>query len=408
MKTPEFVTDQQALETHCRHWRDAGRFAFDTEFIRDDSYDAQLCLIQVTTDSDVVLIDPTANVDANAFWELVTDEKVTTVVHAGKEDFEVCLRATGKPPRNVFDVQIAAGFIGLGYPLSLSRLVNMVQHRRLAKAQTLTDWLRRPLTDEQVRYAVEDVMYLPAIYETLRSRLRESGRSGWAQEEFAQFENAACYSRPPEQRLFKLKGTKKLDGLGLAVLERLVDWRDRRARERNRPIRAMMRDDVLVSIAKRRPQRPAELQILRGFTHARKSAAVREILEIVEAAKALPKTDWPEPYQPREETPMTKAALEIVSAFTRAVCHNEGLAHDLVGSTQRLRELLDYQLGKSSTRPLLLTGWREQFIGRRLVDLLQGRSELHLSGWPDEPRLEVVTHPARAARPSRQRRRTKE
>jgi len=142
MNTPELVTKQERLESLCRRWRRAGRFAFDTEFIRDDTDTATLCLVQVTLDSDVVLIDPTGKLEVAPFWELVTDKAVQTIVHAGKEDFEVCLRATGQPPRNVFDVQIAAGFVGLGYPLSLARRVNQALHQRIAKGQTLTDWLR--------------------------------------------------------------------------------------------------------------------------------------------------------------------------------------------------------------------------------------------------------------------------
>jgi ribonuclease D len=387
MNPPEIVTDRRRLEAHCRRWRQVGRFAFDTEFIRDDTYDAKLCLIQVTTDGEVVLVDPGADLDVSPFWELVTDEAVTTIVHAGKEDFEVCLRTSGKPPRNVFDVQIAAGFVGLGYPLSLVRLVSVVLHRRITKGQTLTDWLRRPLTDEQVRYAVEDVAYLPAVYEHLAKRLEESGRTTWARQEFGLLEDSAFYERPVEQRLFKLKGSKRLDGLGLAVLERLIEWRDRWAQTRNRPTRAMMRDDVLVTIAKRRPQRAAELEVLRGFPQSRKSRIV--------AAAATPKNQWPEPCKPPDDAPMMKVALNVLSAFMRAVCHEEDLGHDLVGSTQRLRELLDYLLdGGRGERPLLLTGWREEFIGRRLVDLLEGRSELHLSGWPDSLRLGVVSHPA--------------
>ncbi|MFQ5806681.1 MAG: ribonuclease D [Phycisphaerae bacterium] len=400
MDTPELVTDQRRLEAQCRRWREAGRFAFDTEFIRDETYDAKLCLIQVSTDGQVVLVDPTAALDVNLFWELVTDAAVTTIVHAGKEDFEVCLRATGQPPRSVFDVQIAAGFVGLGYPVSLTRLVSQMLHRRIAKAQTLTDWLRRPLTEEQVHYAVEDVAHLPAIYGQLTTRLAETDRTAWAREEFARFEDPAFYQRPAQQRLFKLKGTKKLDALGLAVLERLVDWRDRWAQARNRPTRAMMRDDVLVTIAKRRPQRASDLQVLRGFPQSRKSRIVQEILDQIKEAVATPRAQWPEPYKPRDDSPMTKAALDILSAFTRAVCHEEDLGHDLVGSTQRLRELVDYLLGESQERPLLLTGWREEFIGRRLVDLLEGRSELHLTGWPHNLRLDVISHPTESRTPT--------
>jgi len=400
MDSPELVTRQDRLEALCQRWRRAGRFAFDTEFIRDDTYVARLCLVQVTLDGDVVLVDPSAKLDIAPFWELVTDKAVRTIVHAGKEDFEVCLHATGKPPRNVFDVQIAAGFVGLGYPLSLARLVGVALHQRIAKGQTLTDWLRRPLTDEQVRYAVEDVKYLPAIHDLLARRLEEAGRTAWACEEFAALEDPTTYQRPVQQRLFKFKGAKKLDGLGLAVLGRLVEWRDQWAYARNRPTRAMMRDDVLVTIAKRRPQRASELQVLRGFPQSRKSKVIRELLEVIKQGVATPKNEWPEPHKPREETPMTKAALSILSAYVRAVCHEEDLGHDLVGSMHWLHELLDYLLGDSKARPALLTGWREEFIGRRLVDLLEGRSELHLSGWPDDLRLQVVSHPADRHQPS--------
>ena len=227
----------------------------------------------------------------------------------------------------------------------------------------------------------------------LEKRLTECGRAAWAREEFEQFENRELYKRSVQQRLFKLKGSKKLDGLSLAVLERLVDWRDQWAQQRNRPTRAMMRDDVLVAIAKRRPKRPAELEVLRGFPQSRKLKIVQEVLEVIKKGVATPKPKWPEPFVQPDDSPMTKVAISIFSAYVHAVCHEEGLGHDLVGSTQRLHELLDYLLDKSRPLPLLLTGWRELFIGKRLVDLLEGRCELHLSGWPDDLRLCVTSQP---------------
>jgi ribonuclease D len=392
MQSPEIIVDQAELDAHCARWRKAGRFAFDTEFIRDDTYDAQLCLIQATDGDAVVLIDPTVGLDLTGFWALVTDPGVTAIVHAGKEDFELCLRRTGLPPRNVFDVQIAAGFAGHGYPLSLSRLVEQTLHRRIAKAQTLTDWLRRPLTREQLRYAVEDVAHLVEIHGRLTEKLRQRGRLAWALEEFEKFENPEYYRPPVQERLFKLKGSRKLDGLGLVVLERLIEWRDRWAQERNRPTRALMRDDVLVEIARRRPSDAADLAVLRGFHQAKNPKVVEALLAVMREARATPRSQWPTPAEYREETPMMKATVEILSAVTRAICLEEELSHELVGSTQRLRELIDHQNGDTRTAPPLLVGWRAEFIGKRLIDVLEGRSELHFSGWPDNPRLEVVTH----------------
>lgn len=402
MPPPEFVKDQRTLKTCCRTWRAAGRFAFDTEFIRDETYDAKLCLVQVTTDGSVTLLDPTAGLDLAPFWELVVDRSVVTIVHAGKEDFEVCLRATGRPPRNVFDVQIAAGFVGRGYPLSLLRLVEQLTRRRISKGQTLTDWLRRPLTPEQVRYAAEDVQYLPTVYERLRQEVEEAGRLAWAEEELRRFEDPETYHPPAEERVQRLRGTKKLDGLGLLVLERLIEWRDAWAQSHNRPTRALMRDDVLVEIARRRPQHERDLEVLRGFPQARNRKVVRELVKIIAEVSKTPKNAWPKVAARREDAPMTKVLLDLLSAVIQAICCEEKLNWSLLGSSQRLRELLDYHAGHLEERPLLLRGWREEFIGRRVVDLLEGRNRLHLTGWPENPQLEMSAQPVRKkARPQR-------
>jgi ribonuclease D len=391
-QSPPIVLEQSELEAHCRRWRSAGRFAFDTEFIRDETYDAELCLVQVSDGREVVLIDPLADLDVAPFWELVCDPDVLTIVHAGKEDFEVCLRHTGRAPRRVFDVQIAAGFVGLGYPISLTRLVQQVLHRRLVKGQTLTDWQRRPLTEQQLRYAVEDVAHLPPICDRLSAEIERRGRSAWAREEFERFESADFYQRAVSERIDRFKGASRLDRLGLAVLERLVAWRDAWAQERNRPPRAMMRDDVVLEIARRRPSNGSDLEVMRGFPQSRNPKIIRQILDIIAEARRIPPGDLPEAPAASIEAPMTRVALDLLSAVARAICHEESLSVELVGSSQRLRELLDHTSGQAGETPALLQGWRAEFIGRRLCDLLEGRCELHFSGWPDNPRLRTVSH----------------
>lgn len=384
------IADQKALERFCRRLRQAGRFAFDTEFIRDDTYHAALCLVQVALGDEVVLIDPTADLDVAPFWALVTDPAVQTIVHAGKEDFEVCLRMTGQPPRNVFDVQVAAGFVGCGYPLSLVRLVQIVLKKRIIKGQTLTDWLRRPLTPEQVQYAIEDVRHLTEIHAALAQQLAERGRETWAAEELRRFEDPITYRPPTQDRLLRLKGARRLDGRSLAVLERLADWRDAWAQKRNRPARALMRDDVLVEIARRRISKASDLEVLRGFSQHRNRRVIEELLAVIAEAAATPPHLWPQPAEQREDSPMFKAALDVLSAYLRAVCHEEGVSNDLVGGVSRLRELLDFATGEREERPVLLTGWRETFIGRRLLELLEGRCALRLTGLPKEIHLEVT------------------
>lgn len=396
MARPELITAQSQLDSLCETWRKAGVFVFDTEFIRDDTYDAILCLVQVAAADGVVLIDPTGDLDLTRFWELVTDPTILTIVHAGKEDCELCLRRTGQTPRNLFDVQIAAGFVGYTYPLSLARLVEQVLDRRILKAQTLTDWARRPLTDEQLHYAVEDVAHLLPLHKKLSRELERRGRSAWAAEEFARFEDPQTYKPPVTERAVRLKGSSRLDSLGLLVLARLIEWRDEWAATRNRPIRSLIRDDVLVEIARRKPDRASDLEVLRGFPQSRNPKVIQQILDLIEAARKIPRDQWPEAEAPREETGMMKAALDILSAVTRAICDESGVSKDLVGSAQRLRELMDHHAGSAddaAAMPALLRGWRGEFLGRRLVDLLEGRCELHFKGWPRKPKLEIITHP---------------
>lgn len=392
MEPSEYITDQARLDALCDSCRRQGWFAFDTEFIRDDTFEAILCLVQVATGEEVVLIDPTGNVDIDVFWNLVTDPNVLKVVHAGKEDFDVCLNSMGQPPRNVFDVQIAAGFAGFSYPLSLTRLVDQVLGRRIAKGETLTDWLRRPLTPDQMRYAVEDVAHLPAAHQRLLKKLERSGRTAWAQEEFRCYEDAEFYRPPTESRLFRLKGSRKLDALGLEVLGRMVDWREAWARDRNRPVRAMMRDDVMVDIARRKPSKVSELEVMRGFPQARNRKITAQILAIVCDARRAPRESWPQPDERRDETPMDKAVMDLLSAVTRGICVAQGVSQELVRGKVRFQELVDFVGAPGDAQPALLRGWRAEFIGRQLLELIRGNRQLHLSGWPANPRIELVAH----------------
>lgn len=391
MRQPvQMIDTAQDLSRCCQAWRELGRFAFDTEFIRDETYDARLCLIQVADANGVTLIDPAEGLDTTPFWELVLDPSIRVIVHAGKEDFDLCVRLTGKPPRNVFDVQVAAGFVGVGYPMSLVRLVAALTNHRIAKGSTLTDWMRRPLTDDQLRYAVEDVSYLLEMADKLEGMLGSLNRAAWAAEEMLRLEDAEHYRPPVAERLHKFRGMKGLDSLGLAVLQRLIEWRDKWAQEKNRPIRAMMRDDILVEIARRRPTKAQQLEVLRGFPQAKNPRVIQQILDLVAETAKSPKSSWPQVEQVREESPMERAAVDLLAGYLRATCDIEKMEYELVGGAQRLRDMLDFLRGGTSERPIVLTGWREQFAGARLRALLEGRAQVRLVGWPDDLRLSTA------------------
>ena len=173
---PTVIENQAQVDDLCARARSEGRFAFDTEFVMEDRFATEVCLIQIATSGYVAIIDPFLDVCLDAVWELVADDQVETVVHAGQEDLALCVQHTKKAPQRVYDVQIAAGLAGLEYPLSLQRLVQNVLHVRLHKSKTLADWRKRPLTEGLIVYGAEDVCYLLAIQDFLNGKLGAAGR----------------------------------------------------------------------------------------------------------------------------------------------------------------------------------------------------------------------------------------
>ena len=171
---------QSEIQELCAQCRAEARFAFDTEFVMEDRYEAEVCLLQIAVGDTVAIVDPFKKLDLQPVWNLVGDPEIETIVHAGQEDLALSVQHTGAPPRNIFDVQIAAGFVGYDYPVSLQRLVQSTLHIRLHKSKTLTDWRKRPLSPEQIRYAAEDVSYLLEIRNLLDRRLGRLNRRNWA------------------------------------------------------------------------------------------------------------------------------------------------------------------------------------------------------------------------------------
>src|SRR5437763_2863021 len=277
---PELLgTGPAALAECCAHLAGCEAVGFDTEFVGENTYHPHLCLIQVATPQKLYLIDPLAEPERdpawlNPFWEVLTDPARTVVVHAGREEARLCELAVGRPPPGLFDVQIAAGLVGYNYPLGHAGLVQQVLRQPVAKGETLTDWRKRPLTRQQVRYAYDDVRYLLALWRELSERLTDLDRLDWAREEFAHFLRRARVENPAVEKWRKLKGLSRLERRRVAVVRELYEWREALAALNNRPVRTIVRDDLLGEIAKRNPQSEADLAVLRGLPRAEHAAIV--------------------------------------------------------------------------------------------------------------------------------------
>ncbi len=375
----EVVTTRAQLHSLVAHLRSSGRFALDTEFVSEDTFEPVLCLLQLATRERLVLIDPLAVGDVSPLWELVNDPAVEVVMHAAGEDLRICHLKTGALPRRVFDVQIAAGLAGFSYPLSLVNLVSQSLSISLPGSETRTDWRNRPLSAAQFAYALDDVRHLLDIADHLSARLKDLGRADWAEAEFADLIRSIA-ARSDEDRWRRLPGLNHLGRRCLEMARRLAEWREDEARRTNRPLRHILRDDLLVAIAKRQPTNRRGLEALREFNRPALLKRSEEILDILEEARATPEEQLPELAPRYEEVAGLSTTSNLLSAALAQRCAQNEIAGSLVANVADLKEMVRWYVdGRDSSRkPALLDGWRSDFCGQLLLDVLSGRFALRV------------------------------
>ncbi|MDX2036222.1 MAG: ribonuclease D [Isosphaeraceae bacterium] len=374
------ITSNDRLDELVDHIRAIGRFAFDTEFVSEDTFEPNLCLVQIATDERLAVVDPLApGLDLSPFWGVVNDSSIELVMHAAGEDLRICRLKTGRVPQRVFDVQIAAGFVGFGYPLSLNNLVHQQLRITLAGGETRTDWRRRPLSAGQMRYALDDVRHLLELHRTLAAELEQRGRTRWAEDEFADF-LASIDLRSEEERWRKLPGLNGLNRQGLEAARRLAEWRREEARLSNRPLRHLLRDDLLVAIAKRRPTSRRDLEALRDFNRPHLLSRANEILRIIEAAQSVDPDQLPEPAARHEDGPGLTMIVSLLAATLAQCAAQHQVAVGLVGGSSDIKELIRWHTaGRPADKsPSLATGWRAEICGKILLDVLEGRRSLRV------------------------------
>jgi len=384
----QFVTKPSELAEVCEHLASARRFGFDTEFVGEDSYRPKLCLIQVATEDRLILIDPFEVGPLDSFWKLVVDPANEVIVHAGREEVRLCQIWAGKRPGNVFDLQIAAGLVGLNYPLGHANLVYQLLGVSIAKTETLTEWRDRPLTSQQIRYAYDDVRYLLQLGAELKQRLNDLNRLAWAREEFERLATwAEEEDETPQEKWRKLRGLGSLTRRQLAIVRAVHEWREETAQRLNRPPRTLCRDDLIVEIARRNPTKEKDLLVIRGL--ARRDSA--GILAAVERARDLPPDALPLAL-PREIDPPEVTMLGgLLSTVVQHLCAELKLAPSLVTSANELRLLVRARLLKEKPRDSLLnTGWRREHIRRVLMDVLDGRLALRIAAEREAAAMELV------------------
>jgi ribonuclease D len=368
---PERMVDTDSALADCVEHLSAHRvIGFDTEFVGEDTFRPELCLIQVSTAERLYLIDPYALDSLASFWALLHDSARTVIAHAGREEVRMCRFQSGAPPANLFDTQIAAGLIGLTYPISYAGLVQIVLGTRLNKGDTLSDWRRRPLSASQVRYAYDDVRYLIPAYERLSAKLEAYTRTDWATEEFTGFVKWTAGEDAAVERWRKVKGGGALNRRELAVLRAVFAWRLGVAERQDRPARSVMRDDVLLEVARRGAKAPDELGSLRGIPPKEFENVQRAVRE----ANRIPPAELPHKLEAEQDPPQVAVLGSLLTVVLNDVCDRLKLAQSLVCSQQDLKDLVRSRQpgGMMPDDSPFRNGWRKEAVLPHLERVLEG------------------------------------
>ena len=361
-----YLSTHAELAQFCELASAAKVIAVDTEFLRERTYFPKLCLVQVAAGDHIAAIDPILIEDLSPLVALFEDPSVTKVFHACGQDLEVLLDGMGVVCAPVFDTQLAAAFLGLRQQVSYASLVESYCGVRLAKAESLTDWSRRPLDPEQLTYAEDDVRYLPGIYERMMAELVEKDRLSWVAPEMDALCDLSHIRRDPRESYLRLRRAGSLTRRQLAVAREVCAWREETAARRDLPRKWVASDEVIVEVCKRTPTTLDRLRRIRGTDQIGEREA-RGLLEAVARGAACPADECPKIARHARPSADVESVVDLMYAVLRLVSEQSGVATQLIATRD---ELLDFAQSREGSP--LATGWRHELAGATLERLLAG------------------------------------
>ncbi len=377
------ITTTDALADACKRLAEKSFITVDTEFIRESTFWPQLCLFQMASDEEAMAVDPLADgIDLAPLFELMADESTLKVFHAGRQDLEILYNLSGSVPHPLFDTQLAAMVCGFGDSVGYETLVSKLLKKRLDKASRFTDWSRRPLTDRQLSYALDDVIYLQDIYRRLHDKMEQSGRAHWLDEEMEVLADPQTYDIPIDQAWRRIKA-RTTDPRFLGVLREVAGWRETEARTRDMPRNRVLRDEALLEISAHPPKGADDLGRMRsvsqGFAQSRGGKA---LLDAVRRGVDMPESDLPVVEKPKPLPRGIGPLVDLLKVLLKMKCETHDVAQKLVANVADLERIA----ADDKADVAALKGWRFHVFGDDALRLKHG--ELALAA--DGKKIEIV------------------
>lgn len=369
-----YVSTQEQLEELCDMLQGSASIALDTEFMREKSYYAHLCLLQIANDHLIACVDPLTVPDMKPLLDIIFDKNILKVMHSARQDLEILNDIRDALPQPLFDTQVAATLLGYGDQVSYGTLVRDMLNVELDKSHTRTNWSQRPLDPGQLLYAEDDVRYLLEISKRQMRKLADMGRDGWLDEDFAELTNEKNYNRPPGEAWQRIRGIRVLKGRHLAVLKELAAWRETRARKQDKPRKWILRDDVIVDLSRRMPETTGKLRSMRGIEPQVVKKIGQDIVEVIKKGMTAPEDQWPKlgfRFSPNSEQ---EAIVDAMMAVVRYCGLQNGISPAALATRRDLEQLIGSEGDHS-----ILHGWRGMLVGRELMNFLNGNSRLSVN-----------------------------
>ncbi len=376
------IDDDSQLKAFVKRCCTSPYMAIDTEFLREKTYYARLCLIQVAIEGEVAIIDPFAIKDITLLNDALTSPDVVKIFHASSQDIEILYHETGVVPRPVFDTQIAAALLGKSQQASYSSLVSSYCSVNLPKKDSFTDWSQRPLKDSQIRYAADDVVYLPQIYYDMVEVLNEKNRLHWLDEAFEEISSPEKYEIKPEERYRKLRRVNQLNAQQMAAAREFAAWRELKAQKINVPRKWIVSDEQIVEACRREARTIDELFMVRGMRESLRAEDARQAVACIKKGLLCPKEQLPQVH----EKPKNEHNVDIVVDLMNAVVHLRARENHIAPQMLAPQaELMKLARGHDDECELL-KGWRYKVIGKELKELLKGKFSLRIA----DGNLEII------------------